>query len=261
MSPGGLLLPYHLGALDALEYYNALDRNRGHLAGSSAGAIAVAAKACAMDSKQVLENTIALSDACQAMGGARGRLLPLLQEQLDANIGPAEWEALQARSGLSGVAYREIFPRYRPVLQTEFEDKSDLIRAVCNSSMFPFFATRWPCSLDTSKRRPRLVVDGYFTVPRERFGCPEFEQAGLAVDREVLICPFPQDRIRLTAVDPAHCISPPVVHGVGQMVRLFRLATESSSREELTALYDAGFADTEAWCIEHLGDEKKNPLN
>ena len=37
LSPGGLLLPYHLGALDALQYHHFLDDTT-PIAGSSAGA-------------------------------------------------------------------------------------------------------------------------------------------------------------------------------------------------------------------------------
>lgn len=259
IAPGGLLLPYHLGALDALDYHRVLSENT-PIAGSSAGSIAVAAKACSMDSKQVLENTIALSDACRAMGGVAGRILPLVREQLEAHIGPNEWEAFQSRPGISGVAYKELLPRYRPILQTEFEDKSDLINAVCHSSSFPFFGTLWPCSLDTSGKMPRLVVDGFFNVPRERFGCPEFELADVSVDRTVVICPYPQESICLTAVDPVDCICP-TKQGSEQFGRLFRIATEPSSREKLTELYDAGFTDAEAWCHTHLAKESALALN
>lgn len=257
LSPGGLLLPYHLGVLDALEYYNLLDRST-PIAGSSAGAIAVTSKACDLDSRKVVESTIAISDACQAMGRARGRLLPLLRQQLDSTIGDAEFATLQDRPGAVGLAYKEILPRYRPVVQTQFADQMDLVNAVCHSSMFPFFASRWPCAVDTRGRRiPRLVVDGFFTVPRDRFGCPDFAMANVTVDREILVCPFPQERIRLDAVDVSNCISPSTEYDSGQMGRLFRLATEPSSREELVELYDSGFADAERWRYDHLGEESQ----
>jgi hypothetical protein len=195
----------------------------------------------------VLESTIEISDTCRERGGARGRLLPLLKEKLYENIGDKEMEVLRARKGAVAIAYKEIFPRNRPVLQTVFEDRHDLVNAVCHSSMFPFFATNWPCALDTSKRIPRLVMDGYFTVARDRFGCPDFSMAGVDVDRTVTISVFPQETIGLNASLPEDCISPAMENG-DQLQRLFQLATESSSRQELTAVYESGWADAERWC-------------
>jgi hypothetical protein len=48
LSPGGLLLPYHLGVLDALQFHNRLDRSN-PVAGSSAGTLLLG---CRMDSCQ-----------------------------------------------------------------------------------------------------------------------------------------------------------------------------------------------------------------
>ena len=78
LSPGGLLLPYHLGVLDALQYNKFIDETT-PIAGSSAGAIATASHGCGIDSRKVLEATIDISDRTKEMGGARGRLLPLLK--------------------------------------------------------------------------------------------------------------------------------------------------------------------------------------
>lgn len=212
------------------------------------GAIATASQGCGLDLRLVLESTIEISDKCRELGGARGRLLPLLKEKMYANIGSKEMDALQARKGAVAIAYKEIFPRNRAVLQTIFDDRDDIVNAVCHSSMFPFFATNWPCALDTTKRMiPRLVMDGYFTVARDRFGCPDFQMAGVDVDRTVTISVFPQLLIGLNASLPEDCISP-TVEGGDQQQRLFQLATESSSRQELTAVYESGWADAERWC-------------
>jgi hypothetical protein len=216
---------------------------------TQSGAIAAAVHGCGIDSKTILEATISISDTCSVLGGARGRLLPLLREQLYANVGVEEFESLRQREGSIGIAYREIFPQSRPILQIDFEDRADLINAVCFSSMFPFFATNWPCALDTYQRTvPRLVVNGFFTVARDRFGCPDFQQAdGVQVDRTVTISVFPQQVIGLNASQLQDCISPTVEDG-DQLQRLFRLATESSSRKDLTAVYESGWADAERWC-------------
>lgn len=218
------------------------------------GAIATACHGCGIDSRLVLESTIEISDSCREQGGARGRLLPLLKEKLYKNIGNKELETLQARKGAVAIAYKEVFPRNRPILQTVFEDRDDLVNAVCHSSMFPFFSTNWPCALVTSKGMlPRLVMDGYFTVARDRFGCPDFQTAGVHVDRTITISVFPQQTIGLNASLPEDCISP-MLEGGDQLQRLFQLATEASSRQELTAVYESGWADAERWCMSQPND-------
>ena len=258
LSPGGLLLPYHLGVLDALQYNKFIDETT-PIAGSSAGAIATASHGCGIDSRKVLEATIDISDRTKEMGGARGRLLPLLKEKLFNFIGNEEWERLLDRDGEVGIAYREIFPTQRNILQTSFEDRKDLIDAVCHSSMFPFFATNLPFSFSRRKGDllPRLYCDGFFTVPRERFGCPDFEHAGVNVARTIMVSVFPKDTIGLDASHPDDCISPEVKDGEEMPMRLLKLATESSSRKELTEVYESGWIDAERWCRAQMSNANK----
>jgi hypothetical protein len=247
LSPGGsgLLLPYHLGALDALEYRGFLN-DATPLAGASAGAIATASKAAKIDSLRVLDATIKICDRCFELGGARGRLMPLLKQNLATHMGDEQFHTVTQRKGGVAIAYMEIFPRRRSVLQTEFFDRFDLVNAVCHSSMFPFFTSNWPAILDTSRQHPRLVVDGVFTVPFERVGCPDFKTARIHVDRTIRISVIPQ---ALTGQEGAreNCISPRF-EGAYQLGRLIRLATEGASQTELTALYESGWSDAEKWC-------------
>jgi hypothetical protein len=250
LSPGGLLLPYHLGVLDALQYNNVVKSNV-PIAGSSAGAIATACAACQLDSRQVLEATIDISDRCAELGGARGRLLPLLREKMNELIQPNDFNNLQQRKGATIIAYRELFPRNIAIHQKEYQNRDDLFNAVCHSSMFPFFATNWPAALDTSSGRiPRIVVDGFFAVPRERFGCPDFALANVPVNRTVSICVFPTEMTKISNNndDNNNCIICPQYEGQEQLSRLFQLATESSSRKDLTEVYESGWADAEQWC-------------
>lgn len=256
LSPGGLLLPYHVGALDALKYHNHLTEDT-PIAGSSAGGIAVAAHACGIDGRRVLDSTIEISDECMELGGTQGRLLLQLRGKLDQMVHHDNFVQLQERPGKVAIAYRELFPNFRSMHQTDFVDRDDLVNAICHSSSFPFFSINWPVALDTSRRIPRLVVDGYFAVPRERFGCPDFEKAGLKVDRTVMISVFPQDKIKLDACSVQDCISPLAEEGP-QMERLLRLAMQASSREELTKIYESGWEDAERWIREHANDEADN---
>ena len=330
LSPGGLLLPYHWGALDCLDYEKILtrksaDHDQGStttcgtpIAGSSAGAIAAMAHGCGLSKRRVLEATIQVSDEAAALGGARGRLLPLLQNQMNRLVGDEEWEYLLQQqqqqqqlyqssssclepgitttsSSLSctsiGIAYKEIFPRQRSILQTSFASRQDLFQAVSASCMFPFFATNFPClcwdhrSSGDSLFGSRLVVDGFFSVPRERFGCPDFELAVLLdpmdrsttattttdapttgndvqmenkcpissanhpmrVDRTIAISVFPKSKIGMTAFEEEDTISPTTGED-WSMEDLFRIATQASSRHDLTNVFELGYRNAEDWC-------------
>lgn len=276
LSPGGLLLPYHLGILDGLGHKQWLSRQT-PIAGASAGAIAVATNACNMNSKLILEDTIAISDACQELGSARGNLLPLLREKLEKHIDEDRFLEYQQRPGPAVVSYHEVFPSYGPVHQTEFDHKEDFIDAVCHSSSFPFFTSNWPVVLDYKKARkhefttfgythkfkiPRLVVDGFFAVPQDRFGVPDFELAGVDVDRTISITSFPREVIGLTRDIHGHdYIGPSLVDdGIQQTAKLLRLATQPSTASEYYELYDQGFQDAEQWCAEEERRERKEEL-
>jgi hypothetical protein len=247
LSPGGLLLPYHVGVLGALEYQGILTEES-PIAGSSAGSIATVAHAAGIRPEQVLEASIRLSEKCKAIGGARGNLISLLREEMNDLIDAESFEKLKNRLGLTGVCYRELFPRNIPVLQTEFEDFDDMVNSVCHSCTFPFFSSNLPVSFDfaSSGLLPRVLVDGFFAVPRARFGCPDFEEmAGLELDRTITISAIPHEMIGLNASEAHDQISPSAEWGFEEFIRL---ATKVSSSEELTHLYELGWKDGEAWC-------------
>lgn len=186
LSPGGLLYPYHIGGLASLEYHQHLTPHT-PIAGSSAGAIAVASHAAQVKPELCLDVTTKISEECRRQGGARGRLLPLLQAELNAILGEHAHQIVNDRPGMTALAYYELFPSFRPRLETHFETRDCLIEAILNSSMFPFFSTNMPFrwSKNTSSRQkngmfasfPRIAMDGYFAVPFGRFGCPDFQMA------------------------------------------------------------------------------------
>ena len=168
-SPGGLLFPYHLGVITSLNYHKRLPPSV-HLAGASAGAIAVAAHTSQTPPKKALEAAYRVCDECQTRfnGRAIGNLLPLLKAELDKTFAPDAHEVVNNREGIVALAHRELFPNNRPVLTTNFGTRNDLIEAVCDSSMFPFFSTPFPVRLRyrENERFPRVIVDGFFSVPR-----------------------------------------------------------------------------------------------
>lgn len=276
-----MLFPYHIGALTALTHHNYLtDANP--IAGSSAGSIAVASHAAGVPALSAVEATVRMSQECESMGGARGNLLPLLYKELDGLLDDDVHEVINGREGLVGIAYREIFPINRPVLETQFSSKEHVMDSVCNSSMFPFFSSNWPCRFSScgkmNKWIPRLAVDGFFTVPTERFGCPDFNMIGVdevgdtaitkssqnVVDRTITISVFPNTKISLTASEPEDQISPQLKNNddsSDQISRLFRLATQTASSADYHQLYDEGWEDVERWIKEEEERKRAGVLN
>ena len=177
-SPGGLLFPYHLGVITSLAH-NGKITDQVHLAGASAGSIAVAAHAAKTPPERALEAAVRVCEACETQHGGRaiGKLLPLLEIEMETVLSPDAHEIINERDGVVALAHRELFPNNRPVLTTKFETREELIDAVCDSSMFPFFSTAFPVRLKfkEGKRIPKVVVDGFFAVPRQRYGCPDFK--------------------------------------------------------------------------------------
>ena len=273
-SPGGLLFPYHLGVITGLS-----DRGRlpdsAHLAGASAGSIAVASYAAKTTPEAALEAAFRVCDACETQHGGKavGKLLPLLKIELEKTFSSDAHEIINEREGVVALAHRELFPTNRPVLVTNFETRDDLIEAVCDSSMFPFFSTPFPVRLKYKEgdRLPRVVVDGFFSVPRERYGCPDFSQLNFdttntrdefdipIVERTVTVACFPHETVGLNVSEKHDQISPEPDYDdpTGQMASLFRYATKPSARKELDKLYEEGYADAEKWCRQEDVREKE----
>jgi hypothetical protein len=228
-------------------------------------------------------------------------LLPLLEEQMESLVGDEEFEYLLGTTTTEmedtniGIAYTQIFPQRKSFLQRSFANRQDLFRAVRFSCMFPFFTTPWPCLLDTTDqqfRYPRLMVDGYFSVPRDQFGChflcdgndrnlqmdgentldsdgmpstttgrqpsPILSSSSSKADRTIAISCFPADTIGMTAFSPENCISPSLtvdptqLETTASLSNLFRVATQPTSRQQLTDIFELGYLNAETWCRQEV---------
>ena len=225
----------------------------------------MAAHACGISGPRVLEATIAIAEDCASQGGAMGRLLPRLRYQLDQLVGDDEFEYFQNRPSPVTIAYREVFPNNRHHHTTEFQNRDELIHTVCHSSMFPFFTSPWPVAIDPTHPGPfpRLVVDGFFAVPLERLGCPDFDLAGVHVDRTVFVTPFPHESTGLHTIlaSSQDCISPSAFeddpHGL-QLTKRLLSSTQPLSREVLTESYEQGWKDAELWCLREQDRDSKS---
>lgn len=255
------MLPYHLGVLASLEHHGAVTDST-PLAGSSAGAIAVASHASGVPPEVALDASIRISGASDPAFVARGRLLPSLRRELDALLAPDAHERLNNRAGAVGLAYRELFPENRAVLQTSFATRGSLIDAICDSSVFPFFTSNRPFRAyipdgePPSRRTPRVTVDGIFATPWHRCGCPEFRQSqGRGpregrVGRTVRVLAFPHQLVDMNPVKrEADIISPKLKH-----LDIFRqvagtglMAITKSRPKDLRKLYESGWEDAAEW--------------
>ena len=279
LSPGGLLLPYHLGALASLAHHGFITDST-PLVGSSAGAIAVAAHASGVPSLTALEASTRVSDKVlhDPFMIPTGGLLPALRQELHHLLPHNAHHILNDRPGLVGLAHRELFPNNRPVVQTQFATRRCLMDAICDSSMFPFFLTNQPIRIVPRHGRllPRVVVDGLFACAAERMGCPDFDQcyhrhgqeqyghqqllqepqrtASPVVDRTVMISVFPTEFLSLTTTPKENLIGPALEQDhyylAAQVMRLLRLATHGANPTELHDLYQQGYLDAEHWSIQ-----------
>merc|ERR1711971_521399 len=118
--------------------------------------------------------------------------------------------------------------------------------SVCNSSSFPFFSIRGPCR---ARPGPTLVLDGFFTTPRDRFGCPELEDA----ERTITVCVFPHETAGLASKE-GDVISPLVEENdpASQFSNLISLATKPEEDGFLLyeKMYESGRRDAMRWIDE-----------
>ncbi len=95
------------------------------------------------------------------------------------------------------VGYLEVLPWPGRRLVTEWSSKADLIETISASCNWPLFYSRWPLVWC----RNALCLDGFFSVSRERFGCPPLD-----AERTVAVTALP--RVKLPAFGAADVIQP-----------------------------------------------------
>lgn len=181
-SPGGHLFPYYVGAAFALKDAGVLTPSS-PLGGSSAGSVVAACLACDMEEKQVLLGLANLVDDVR-----NGMVLQhALHKHLDAMLPDDAAERCKAH-GLH-IAYLRVTPWPKRMLVTEWANKADLIDVICGSCNWPLFFSRSPLV----RCRGDLALDGWFTEPNDRFGCPAiFDENGLPPDRTIGLCCVPK---------------------------------------------------------------------
>ena len=270
-SPGGLLLPYHLGVLASLGHHGYISHTT-PLAGSSAGSIAVASHASGVSPHRALEASIRVSSHCyNPLFVPAGKLMGALRHEMNEILPKDAHHIINERQGLTVLAHRELYPTPKSRLVTQFDTRECLMDAVCDSSMFPFFTSNKVARAvrRRNENHHRIVVDGIFAVSPERLGCPDFDEVsyddgvkeryvikrgkmevGQKPDRTVMVSCFPTELLSMSKNNAKYDVigskldlSNPFGHAAG----LVKMACLASNRRELTSLYEQGWKDGEEW--------------
>jgi hypothetical protein len=115
----------------------------------------------------------------------------------------------------------------------------------------PSTTTTNPSSSSSSRKTltwPKVYVDGWFSVPPNRHGCVDIK----GVDRTIAISPFPGNQIGMDQAFESHDLISPSINAETclPMEEYLRIATQATSRKELTFVYEQGFQNAEQWCME-----------
>jgi hypothetical protein len=188
-SPAGLLTPYHLGASFALKRLGLISQSTS-VSGASGGALAAVTTALNIGHIEGLDGCEYIAERCRAEG-TRYTLKVALNKVLEDLIPVDSHTSLNNRDAKCSLAYTEVYPKQYGHIIDSFTSKEDLIEVLRASCNIPFyFNGNWPCV----KVRGTAGVDGFFAIPRNRFGCPATYSK-----KELIICPFLPSSVGLSA--------------------------------------------------------------
>jgi len=191
-----------------------------------------------------------------------------LRHEMDGILPPDAHHVINERQGLTVLAHRELYPKPKSRLVTQFDTRECLMDAVCDSSMFPFFTSNKVARAVRRRNEAhhRLVVDGIFAVSPERLGCPDFDEVehdgreryvikrgkvevGEKPERTVMVSCFPTELLSLSTNAKNDVIGSKLNlnNPIGHAASLVKMACLASSRKELVKLYERGWKDGEEW--------------
>lgn len=166
-SAGGLMFPYYVGVVSALEEMGVLKRPH-QVAGASAGSLIAASFNSGLDMRVVEESMVLFGEDCM-QNGVRYRLGPLLRDFLHAYLPP---DAHERCSGTTHIAWTRMLPVWQPKLASHFQSRDDLIEALMTSCHIPWYSDgKW-----MTKYRGHFALDGGATnfipvVPGVEYTC------------------------------------------------------------------------------------------
>lgn len=252
-SAGGLTFSYLLGAADALIQKGVITQDT-PIAGSSAGALVAMIVGLGLPAKQAQEAALRINAGCRE-GGARGRLLSLLEKECHEMIPKDAVERLAERAGLVNISVcrlthsTHLLPR--GLVLSTFTDADDIIEAILSSCCIPFYAASTPFW----NFRGWPAVDGLFGVDLERVGCPP-----TGAERDIAVSAFNHDEASIGRIVPAgfhdtntgqNDLICPGLHTPPDLstphLLSIALALPPADDSTLNSLFDKGFRDAEAW--------------
>jgi len=259
-SPAGLLTPFHLGAAQRLEQLGWIDSTT-TLAGSSGGALAAAVTALNIDPSQSVASCCRIASRCRDEGTFR-TLGAALREELQIMLPEDAHAVLDRRPGTTQIAFLELLPSFAtPRLATSFSSKQDLQEVLMASCGIPFYLTGTPAQ----PVRGAWGVDGFFAVPRSRFGCPETG----AKEVEITVMPFDPQTVGFSPTGRRFTVISPALLGarwpfsLPQLVQLAlgpplsndksSAASDAEIETSYNDLFKAGVECVDAWAVGFTG--------
>ncbi|GBF88990.1 patatin-like phospholipase domain-containing protein [Raphidocelis subcapitata] len=244
-SAGGLMFPYYVGVVSALEEMGVLRRPH-QLAGASAGSLVAAAYNSGLDMRTVEESLVAFGEDC-LRHGTRSRLGPLLRDFLHAYLPP---DAHERCAGNTHVAWTRVVPYWRPHLVSQFRSRDDLIEALLTSCHIPwYFDGRW-----MTKFRGHFAVDG---------GATNFIPVVPGSDYTCKVMCFPTGHLEAIRSRAGGVIAHPAVDRYLEIdisldafeswphdwPTVIKWALQASTRETGSFLIEKGKRDARAWAV------------
>ncbi|CAM9524543.1 unnamed protein product [Scytosiphon promiscuus] len=183
-------------------------------------------------------------------GGAAFRLKGVVARGLDDALPEDAHELINNRKGAVTVGVTQLFPTPKGVFVSKFDSKADLIEVVLGSCHVPFWLSGWPYM----QVRGKATVDGFFSMPRGKFGAPAIPTA----DEIVRISVFPTTSIKIDSDKPGDLISPDLLdrYRSGRFAELLTYAVNPASELVMEELFKAGFESAGVWC-DRFGEDYK----
>jgi len=230
-SPAGLLFPYYIGVAYSLQAAGLITPST-PIGGSSAGSIAATALACGIPKAGARAALIELCDEYRSGISLNQALRRQLAELLPNDCAEIAGRRLT-------LCYQQVLPWPRSCIVSEWSDKQDLIDTVAASCNWPFFYSAWPLV----KVRGGLGLDGFFALPRGRFGCPDLPAA-----RTLAVCALPRISLDFSAADTIQPGGPQYGLPAGTSdAEWFAWATSAAPEEQLDMMIELGERHADAW--------------
>lgn len=225
-SAGGMLFPYYIGVVEALEELGIITENT-KLGGASAGSLIAACYHSGIGTKAATEACMTLAAELRT-NGTRGKLKTNLRIFLE-DLLPADVH--ERCSNKAYISVTQAFPRPRNMLLSHYESREDLIEALLTSCHIPWWFDNTLFTMFRGKRCYDGGLTNFIPLPPTQHG--------------VRVCCFPSKQISVVydiGISPDNYEEWP--HSLQEMLSW---AFEPASDKLLVEFIGKGRADAKAW--------------